>query len=74
MDALILFGSFILLLYLITRKWFWLGLLVLAAIGLLFTPLASVMAIVLLAVAGFVILHLLFIAMMFVLSTLFMFS
>lgn len=74
MDALILFSVFVLLIYLITRKWFWMTVLVLGAIALLFTPLASIMAIALMVVTGFVILHLLFIAMMFILSTLFIFS
>ena len=74
MDALILFSGFVILIYLITRKWFWLTVIALCAIALLFTPLASVMAVVFLVVTGFIILHMLFIALMFVLSTLFMFS
>ena len=74
MDLLILLAWGVLLLYLVTRKWFWMGLIVLCAIGLLFTPLASIVAVGVLVAAGFIILHLLFIAMMFVLSTLFLFS
>ena len=74
MDTLILFSVFVLLIYLLTRKWFWMSVLVLGAFALLFTPLASIMVVALLVVTGFVVLHLLFIAMMFVLSTLFIFS
>ena len=74
MDVLIPFAGFILLLYLITRKWFWMIVLALFVISLLFTPLASIAAVALVVVAGFIVLHLLFIAMVFVLSTLFMFS
>ena len=74
MDALILFAGFVCLIYLITRKWFWMILLALFAISLLFTPLGSIAALVLLVVAGFIFLHLMFIAMMFILSTVFMFS
>jgi len=74
MDTLILFSVFVLLIYLITRKWFWMTVLVLGAISLLFTPLASIIAVALLVATGFVILHLLFIALMFILSTLFIFS
>ncbi len=74
MDVLIPFAGFILLLYLITRKWFWMTVLALFFMSLLFTPLASIAAVALVVVAGFIVLHLLFIAMVFVLSTLFMFS
>ena len=74
MDVLIPFAGFILLLYLITRKWFWITVLALFFMSLLFTPLASIAAVALVVVAGFIVLHLLFIAMVFVLSTLFMFS
>ncbi|MEL0035976.1 MAG: hypothetical protein VW882_06195 [Gammaproteobacteria bacterium] len=74
MDVLIPFAGFILLLYLITRKWFWMTVLALFVMSLLFTPLASIAAVALVVVAGFIVLHLLFIAMVFVLSTLFMFS
>ena len=74
MDVLIPFAGFILLLYLITRKWFWVTVLALFFMSLLFTPLASIAAVALVVVAGFIVLHLLFIAMVFVLSTLFMFS
>ena len=74
MEALTLIGLFVVLLYLITRKWFWMTLLVLCAIGLLFTPLASLVALGIMLAAGFIILHLVFIALMFVLSTLFIFS
>ena len=74
MDALVLLAGIIVLLYLITRKWFWMTLFVLCAIGLLFTPLASVITVILLAATAFVILHIVFIALMFILSTLFLFS
>lgn len=74
MDALVLFAGIVVLLYLITRKWFWMTLFVLAAIGLLFTPLASIITVILLVATAFVILHILFIALMFVLSTLFLFG
>ena len=74
MDALILFAWFVLLIYLITRKWFWMTVIVLSAVALLFTPLASIVPIGILFAAGIVILHLVFIAMMFVLSSLFLLS
>ncbi len=74
MDVLALFAGIIIFLYLITRKWFWMSLLILAAIGLLFTPLASVMALAMLVVGAFVILHIVFMALMFILSSLFLFS
>ena len=74
MDTIILFASIVLLLYLLTRKWFWMTVIVLCAIGLLFTPLASVIAVLMLVAATAAILHLFFIALMFILSTIFMFS
>ena len=74
MDALILFAGFVCLIYLITRKWFWMIVLALFAISLLFTPLGSIAALILFVAAGFIFLHLLFLAMMFLLSALFIFS
>jgi hypothetical protein len=74
MDVLILLAWFVVLLYLITRKWFWMTILALGAIALLFTPLASVITVLLLVAAGFVFLHIVFLTLMFVLSTLFIFS
>ena len=74
MDVLILFAWCVLLVYLITRKWFWMTVLALGAIALLFTPLASVITVIMLVAAGFVILHIFFIVMMFILSSLFLFS